>query len=108
MNYMELTNKQNETLKFIKKFYIENDYFPTIREICKGMGVTSPSTAHMHVTNLIRKGYLEKTNGYRTYKIVNLYKGNDLQEMSKQQLIDIIYQLQLKNNILMYERNGNE
>lgn len=102
MNYMELTNKQEKTLRFIKLFYLNHGYTPTIREICVGMNVSSPSTAHLHVNKLIEKGYLEKVGGNRTYKIKGSYKFNDLLDMSKEQLINLIYDLQLKIDIMKY------
>ena len=35
-------------------------YPPTVREICKAVGLSSTSTVHGHINRLIKKGYLQK------------------------------------------------
>ena len=60
MKKNNLSAKQNEILIFIKKFMAENKFSPSVREICKGVGLNSPATVHVHLKNLIEKGYLEK------------------------------------------------
>lgn len=55
-----LSYKQNEILVFIKKFIAENKYSPSVREICKGVGLSSPATVHVHLGNLIEKGLLKR------------------------------------------------
>ncbi|MBF0515496.1 MAG: repressor LexA [Nitrospirae bacterium] len=56
----KLTEKQARVLKFIKDHLTLKGYPPTIREICKGFGYSSPLSAKQHVDTLIRKGYLKK------------------------------------------------
>ncbi|MFA5603325.1 MAG: transcriptional repressor LexA [Bacilli bacterium] len=56
----ELTNKQNEVLKYIKQYVVANGYPPTVREIAKAMGVSSPATIHAHLSNLEEKGVIKK------------------------------------------------
>lgn len=58
--YDDLSLKQNEILTYIKKFIAENKYPPSVREICKGVNLNSPATVHVHLTNLINKGYLKR------------------------------------------------
>ncbi len=58
--YDDLSNKQNEVLTFIKKFIAENNYTPSVRDICKGINLNSPATVHVHLTNLINKGYIKR------------------------------------------------
>ena len=48
----ELTKKQNETLTFIKKYIVSHGYAPSVREICAGMNLSSPATAHTHLKEL--------------------------------------------------------
>lgn len=55
-----LSYKQNEILIFIKKFIAENKYSPSVREICKGVGLSSPATVHVHLSNLIEKGLIKR------------------------------------------------
>lgn len=55
-----LTNRQREVLKFIQVYFDKKGYPPTVREICKGMGLSSTSTVHGHLKRLVKKGYLTK------------------------------------------------
>lgn len=56
----ELTKKQDEVLQFVKKFIVSHGYPPTTREICKGLGINSPATIHVHLNKLEQKGYIRK------------------------------------------------
>lgn len=56
----ELTKRQEEILNFIKEYIVSHGYPPTIREICKAMGVSSPATVHAHLNNLETKGFIKK------------------------------------------------
>lgn len=57
----KLTTKQKDVLNYIKKFIADNKYPPSVREICKGLKVNSPATAHVHINKLIEKGYLKRS-----------------------------------------------
>ena len=66
-----LTKKQGETLEFIKKFMVSHGYPPSVREICAGMGLSSPATAHTHLKELETKGYIRKENSkFRTIELL--------------------------------------
>ncbi|NLL44287.1 MAG: transcriptional repressor LexA [Mollicutes bacterium] len=56
----ELTKRQEEILNFIKKYIVSYGYPPTVREIGKAIGVSSPATIHAHLTNLENKGFIKK------------------------------------------------
>jgi len=56
----DLTKRQEEILKYIKEYIVSHGYPPTIREICKAMGVSSPATVHAHLNNLESKGFIKK------------------------------------------------
>ena len=58
----EAIEKQQKILEFVTSFMDENGYPPSIREICKGVGLSSTSTVHAHLESLKRKGLLEKAN----------------------------------------------
>lgn len=45
--------------KFIKES-IENDYPPTVREICSALDIRSTSTVHKYINILVEAGYIEK------------------------------------------------
>lgn len=55
-----LTDRQIIVLQFIRKFIIENEYAPTIREISTGIKVKSPSSAKRLVESLEDKGYIKR------------------------------------------------
>ena len=58
-----MTNKQERLLQFILDFHKDNGYSPSIREIAKGMGVSSPSTVKAMLDRLEAKGMLTKSSG---------------------------------------------
>lgn len=67
----DLTKKQEETLVFIKKYIVENGFPPSVREICAGMGLSSPATAHTHLKELENKGCIRKQNSkFRTIELL--------------------------------------
>ena len=69
------TLNQNEVniLNFIKKQVNENGYPPSVREICKAVGLKSTSSVHMYLNRLAEKGELEKTNlKTRALKLTNI------------------------------------
>ena len=57
-----LTRRQKEVYDFIKSYIKENDYAPTLNEIKVHLQITSVSTAHYHVKNLIKFGYIERNS----------------------------------------------
>ena len=57
-----LTKKQDRVLKYVKKFMVSHGYPPTVREICKELGFSSPATAHSHLVTLQEKGYIKKNS----------------------------------------------
>lgn len=66
-----LTEKQNNVLDFIKKFTATHGYPPSIREIGKALGLSSPATVHTHVKKLCSYGYLKVDNNkFRAMEIL--------------------------------------
>lgn len=57
--------RQRDLLQFVSQFMQKNGYAPTLAEICDGLGLRSPATVHEHISNLIKKGVLKKTEGVR-------------------------------------------
>lgn len=67
----ELTDRQQAILIFIETNIREKGCSPTVREIGDQVGVSSTSTVHKHLNNLIDKGYLRKEDGSpRTIRLV--------------------------------------
>ncbi len=70
-NLKQITDKQNNVLDFIKKFTASHGYPPSIREIGKGLGLSSPATVHTHVKKLCNAGYLKVDNNkFRAMEIL--------------------------------------
>lgn len=55
-----LTKKQKEVLTVIKKFYAENKYPPSVRQIGEIIGINSPATIHVHLKGLVEKDMLRE------------------------------------------------
>lgn len=58
----ELTKRQTEVLNYVKKFMVSHGYPPTVREIGKALGISSPATIQSHLVSLQNKGYIVKGN----------------------------------------------
>jgi repressor LexA len=56
----KLTKKQEDVLAFINKYLNEYGYPPSVREICKGIGVKSTSTVHGYLTRLEKNGHIKR------------------------------------------------
>ena len=56
----ELTKRQKEVLEYLKQFMVSHGYPPTVREIGKDLGVSSPATTFTHLAELEKKGYIRK------------------------------------------------
>ena len=54
----KLSNAQNQIYQFILKEQRRNGYPPTVREICDGVGLNSPSSVHRYLKTLTDRGYL--------------------------------------------------
>lgn len=57
--------RQRDLLEFVSQFMQKKGYAPTLAEICDGLGLRSPATVHEHISNLIEKGVLRKSDGVR-------------------------------------------
>ena len=55
-----LTKRQNEILNYVKEYIVAHGYPPTVREIGKDLGVSSPATIHTHLNKLVEKGFIKK------------------------------------------------
>ena len=83
-----LTKKQGETLEFIKKFMVSHGYPPSVREICAGMGLSSPATAHTHLKELESKnGWIDDEVVYhwaREYFVDGIAEKEKAEKVQKQ------------------------
>lgn len=59
-NAKKITKKQKAVLDFIAQTIEETGIAPTVRDICIGLGLSSPSTVHVHLKTLEEKGYIHR------------------------------------------------
>ena len=59
---MAVTRRQKEILDFLDSFVSRNGYSPSFEEIARGMGLKSLATVHKHITNLEKKGLLNRVH----------------------------------------------
>lgn len=59
MSLEPLTPKQQNVLDFVRRFFSNWGYAPTIAEICEGMKLSSTSTVHKHLKILVDKDYID-------------------------------------------------
>ncbi len=50
---------------FIKDYYVKYGYSPSVRDICKGIGIKSTSTVHNHLNRLQNEGRITYSDGKR-------------------------------------------
>ncbi len=60
MSEMDLTDRQRQILYFVDSHTREHGYPPSVREIGKAVGLTSPSTVHSHLATLQDRDYLRR------------------------------------------------
>ena len=56
---MRTVQREEDVLKFIKEFMLENGYTPTIRQIGFGVNLRSTSSVHVYFDRLIERGEIE-------------------------------------------------
>ncbi len=59
-NAKKITKKQKAVLDFIAQTIEETGIAPTVRDICVGLGLSSPSPVHVHLKTLEEKGYIHR------------------------------------------------
>ncbi len=58
-----LTKKQKQIYDFIREYTGKNGYAPSLTEIGNEFGVSTASTIHKHISNLIEKGLVKRIKG---------------------------------------------
>lgn len=56
----KVTKRQQAVLDNIEKHIREKGYGPTVREVCQDLGLSSPSTVHVHLKALEEKGLIKR------------------------------------------------
>lgn len=83
---MALSTRQQKMLSFIRRFLMDNNFPPTIRDIVKGCGISSTSVADYNLVILERGGYIRRHR--EVSRGIELTDGSTLQ--SDKVLIPII------------------
>ena len=73
-NPLELNKREKAILKCIEKGVNENGYPPSVREICKAVGLKSTATVHGYLERLEKKGYIKKKD--KKGRTLRLLKGS--------------------------------
>ena len=60
---MKYNERKEMVYRFIEDYYTKNGIPPTIREIGKGVGLSSPGTVKLHIDNLVFEGRLIASEG---------------------------------------------
>lgn len=79
---MAITKRQRQVYDFIAEFVERNGYSPSFEEIGQGLGLSSLATVHKHISNLEKKGLLNRD--YNRSRSIDLMppKGRLKQAMS--------------------------
>lgn len=76
-----LYKRQRQILEFIQNFIKKYGYSPTLAEIGKAMGLSSPATIHEHLKSLEKKGVIRKNaNDVRGIEVVDQYSNTYISE----------------------------
>ena len=68
-----LTKKQAQIKDFIERYSQEHGYAPSLSEIRDEFGISTISTVHEHLSNLVEKGVIKRLKGVaRSLELVNL------------------------------------
>ncbi len=68
---MTLTRRQKQILDYLESYIGQSGYAPSFEEIAANFGFNSLATVHEHLSNLERKGYIERAhNESRAIRLV--------------------------------------
>ncbi len=67
MTKLTPTKRQKQIIEFILSFMDKHGYSPSLREIGKALGLSSPASVHEQVKKLTEIGFLEKAEGKRGF-----------------------------------------
>ncbi|HET9099010.1 MAG TPA: transcriptional repressor LexA [Acidobacteriaceae bacterium] len=79
---MAITRRQKEVLDFIRNFVERCGYSPSFEEIAHGLDLSSLATVHKHISNLEKKGLLQRAhNRSRSIDVLPERKKATMQEI---------------------------
>ena len=74
----KITEKDYEIMDFIYECITENGFPPTVREICRAVGLNSTATVHASLQKLEREGYIvHDSSKNRSMRLINYKSDKD-------------------------------
>ena len=71
-------NSLHKVYDFIVKYITDNGYAPSVRDICRGVGLKSTATVYHYLEILVDKGLIEmKEKASRAIKVVGYHFEKD-------------------------------
>jgi repressor LexA len=67
---MSLNQKQQEVFDYVKRYVEERGFPPSIREVCKAAGFSSPRAGQKYLEALEEQGYIQRENKPRGIKLL--------------------------------------
>lgn len=101
---MKENDNKIKILKFIKDFVLKHGYAPSVREICKKMGLTSTSTVFYHLKKLEDEGLINRDYGKNRAIKVNIQTS----ENSNKNLFNVIGKVAAGKPIFAVENIENQ
>lgn len=68
---MVLNQKQQEIFEYIKSYVSDKGFPPSIREVCKAAGFSSPRAGQKYLESLEEQGYIQRENKPRGIKLLS-------------------------------------
>jgi repressor LexA len=65
-----LNQKQKEIFEYIKKYVDDRGFPPSVREVCKAAGFSSPRAGQKYLESLEEQGYIQRENKPRGIKLL--------------------------------------
>ena len=101
---MKENDNKIKILKFINDFVLKHGYAPSVREICKKMGLTSTSTVFYHLKKLEDEGLINRDYGKNRAIKVNIQTS----ENSNKNLFNVIGKVAAGKPIFAVENIENQ
>ena len=74
-----LNKRERDILKFIEKEIVNRGFAPSVREICRAVGLNSTATVQGYLKSLEERGFIKKENQKgRTLRLLKNYKGDNV------------------------------
>ena len=83
----ELSHLENSIYKYICEKIESDGFAPSVRDICRALGIKSTSTAHSYIDKLAEKGLIHKESGKSRTLRIERENGNPHERILKVPLL---------------------